>query len=147
MGLAVSKNPILLKYLFSSSRNLGKPIPVKIYSDGKLNEEIKLFKVKKYFNGQAANYDILSFPDSISRNFISIDYKNDFIGLPSSTNERDYKIILGRLFQSDVGAKFTPIDNSIKGFNFDPELNYNSRTIKFKLPKNIFGYDSIRIEK
>ncbi|MBW1619821.1 hypothetical protein [Empedobacter falsenii] len=74
-------------------------------------------------------------------------YDNNYIGLPTSTNEKDYKIIFGNLIQSDMGGKFTPINDAFKGFDFDPELNIKGKTIKFNLPSDQFKIDSIRIEK
>ncbi|WP_312555265.1 hypothetical protein [Empedobacter brevis] len=147
IGIYLYSNPILLKFIFSSSRNLGQPIPAKIYTDGKLNERIKLFKVYSHFDKKRANFEILVFSDDVSRNFISINYDYNFIGLPNSTNEKDYKILLGNLFQSNLGATFFPINDKIKGYGFEPELKFNTKSTTFKLPKNEFGYDSIRIEK
>ena len=143
----IYQNQIFLKYITNSARIIGKEKSVKIYTNGELNQNIKLFSVTTYFNGKPANYDLLVFNEKVSRNVISINYDNNYIGLPTSTNEKDYKIIYGNLIQSDMGGKFTPINDAFKGFDFEPELNIKGKTIKFNLPSDQFKIDSIRIEK
>lgn len=137
---------ILVKYNFNNARNLGKEISTKIYTNGYLNNEIKLFKANSYWDGKNANYYILYLPKAISRQFICINLDYKYIGIPSSASSSDYKIILGNLFQSEVGAQFSLIDNSIKGLNYNPKLQVSKNKITFKLPKSEFGIDSVRIE-
>lgn len=145
--LFIYQNQILLKYITSSARIIGNEKKVMIYTNGELNQNIKLFSATSYLDGQPANYDLLVFKENLSRKVISINYDYNFIGLPNSTNEKDYKIIFGNLFQSDMGGKFTPINNAYKGFDFEPELSLKGNTIIFNLPTELFGIDSIRIEK
>lgn len=140
-------NQILLKYITNSARIIGKEKTVKIYTNGELNKNIHLFSVTSYFDGKPVNYDLLVFDEITPRNIISINYDNNYIGLPSSTNEKDYKIIFGYLFQSDIGGKFNLISDDIKGLGFDPNLVYKGNSIKFNLPQNQFLIDSLRIEK
>ena len=143
----IYQNPILLKYITNSARIIGKEKTAKIYTNGELNKNIKLFSVTSYFDGKPANYDLLVFNLKVSRKVISINYDYNYIGLPTSTNEKDYKIIFGNLIQSDLGGQFTPINDAYKGFDFEPELILKGNTIKFNLPADQFGIDSIRIEK
>ena len=60
----------------------------------------------------------------------------------------DYDMLFGLLFQSEVGAKYTRFDNDIKGFDFDPKLTFNKKTIQFNMPQREETYkcDSVRIE-
>lgn len=70
------------------------------------------------------------------------------IGLPTAVGQRDYDIIVGDLFQSETGSKFTDIHDDIKGFGFDPGLRFAEKSIHFRIPSanNDTGFDSIRIE-
>lgn len=78
---------------------------------------------------------------------LSLNKKDNYAGGPSSTNIRDYDIVAGLLFQSEVGAHFTPMQNEMKGFNFDPQLAFTDRLITLKIPPAAkeLNCDSLRI--
>jgi fructose-1,6-bisphosphatase/inositol monophosphatase family enzyme len=78
---------------------------------------------------------------------LSLNKKDNYAGGPSSTNVRDYDIIAGLLFQSEVGAHFTPMQDDMKGFNFDPKLTFTDRQILLKIPKTAkeLKCDSLRV--
>ena len=145
IGFLLIDNMILIRYINGNARNLGKQINAQVYSDGKLNKNIEVYKVTKYWDGKNAEYYLLNFTN-LNRKLISINYDYNYVGIPSSTNENDYRKIFGNLLQTEVGGKFTPIDNQIKGLGFDPKLKYNKTQIKLLLPKSEFGIDSLRIE-
>ncbi len=69
-----------------------------------------------------------------------------WIGRPVGTSNEDYDLIAGRLFQSETGGNFIPFQDDIKGFNFDTQLSFDGKQIKFNLPPKFFKFDSIRIE-
>ena len=132
VGFLLFNNIILIRY-------------AKVYANGKLNKDIEIYKVTKYWNGKNAEYYLVNFT-YLKRKLVSVNYDYNYVGIPSSTNENDYKKIFGNLLQTEVGGKFTPIDNQIKGLGFDPQLKYNKTQIKFLLPKSEYGIDSLRIE-
>ncbi len=151
VGMASMKHPIIIKWLVGSARVIGKPIEATVYSNGQIKNEIKVFQIERDWNGGETDYFILH-NSSIHRNkklkIFSINKKGSFIGLPSSTNSKDYDVIAGLLFQSEVGAKFTPFENDAKGYNFDTMLKFFGRQITFNIPtaENVLNNDSIRVE-
>lgn len=78
--------------------------------------------------------------------FLNVNLNEEWIGKPVGTSKKDYDFILGYLFQSKTGGYFTPFQDDIKGFNFDPQLSFTDRHIKFKVPLNKLKFDSLRIE-
>lgn len=151
VGMASIKHPIVLKWLVGSARVIGKPIEATVYSNGQIKNEIKVFQIERDWNGGETDYFILH-NSAIHRNkelkIFSINKKDRFIGLPSSTNIKDYDVIAGLLFQSEVGAKFTPFENEAKGYNFNTKLKFVDRQIFFNIPAidKVSNYDSIRVE-
>jgi hypothetical protein len=129
-------HPIILKWLSGSARLVGRPANAMVFADGRISKDIKVFHVDKYWNGEPADYYILYFPyaDNSRLQFLSLNRKDNYAGGPSSTNKRDYDIIAGLLFQSEVGAKFTPIQDDIKGFNHEPQLAFKDRQITLIIP-------------
>lgn len=151
VGMASMKHPIIIKWLVGSARVIGKPIKATVYSNGQIKNEIKVFQIERDWNGGETDYFILH-NSAIHRNkelkIFSINKKDRFIGLPSSTNIQDYDVIAGLLFQSEVGAKFTPFENEAKGYNFNTKLKFVDRQIFFNIPAidKVSNYDSIRVE-
>ncbi len=149
IGLTSISHPIVLKWLLGSARLIGRPTHATVYTDGQVNTDIKVFHVDKYWNGEPADYYILYFPyDDDSRlKMLSLNRKDNYVGEASSTNKQDYDIIAGNLFQSEVGAKFTPIQDDIKGFNHDPKLAFSERQIRLKIPPTAkeLKCDSLRL--
>ena len=145
----LSNNLILIKSFFGDARNIGKPINVKVFANGKIDDKISVYKVNSYWNGEKANYYLVFFenlnPKINSRILcLNLDYK--FVGLPSSTSTDQYKQIFGNLFQGEVGANFSTMENEIKGLGFNPNFNFTKKQMKLNLPKEIYKIDSLRVE-
>jgi hypothetical protein len=150
VGLFYKTHPIILKWLYGTAGIIGKPIQATVYTNGQVNTGIKVFHTDKYWdtNEKANNY-ILSLTefDSLGMlKFFNINLKEKWIGRPVGTSNYDYDIVFGRLFQSETGGHFTPFQDDMKGFNFDPKLSFNDRQITFNVPPNILKFDSVRIE-
>ncbi|WP_027375645.1 hypothetical protein [Kaistella palustris] len=141
-----AENIILIKYFFRDARNIGKAIPVKIYANGKLDNEIKIFDQKEYWDKEKSNCKIIYFPNAKSYKFLSINYDNNYVGTPISTGEKAFKIINGNLFQSELGAKSSPIESELKSLGFNSKFKFTKEKTEFLLPKSEFGIDSLRIE-
>ena len=60
--------------------------------------------------------------------------------------KNDYAFIAGHLFLSETGQDFSPIQDEIKGFNFDPQFSIAGRQIKFNMPPHHAKFDSVRIK-
>jgi hypothetical protein len=151
VGLTSINHPIVLKWLTGSARIIGRPINATVYTNGQINNEIKVFHVDKYWNGNNADYFILNssfVPANKKLKFFSINRKDNYVGRPSSTNVRDYDIIAGLLLQSEVGGKFTPFGVDMKGYNFDTKLTFIDKKITLKIPPSgtELKCDSIRVE-
>jgi hypothetical protein len=150
-GIAAINHPIILKWLSGTARVIGKPIKADVYTNGELNPGIKVFHVNEYWNRTKADYYLLHFSymiESQRSEYIIVNRKDSYVGLPSSTNKKEYDKVFGFLFQGEVGSKFTPFENDIKGSGFDTQLSFAGKTIKFKVPEiaREFQCDSIRIE-
>ena len=151
VGLTSINHPIVLKWLTGSARLVGRPIKASVYTNEKMNDDIKLFHVDKYWNGQNADYYIVFasyLKDNSKLKFFSLNRMDNYLGRPSATNIRDYDFIAGFLFQSEVGGHFTPFQEDIKGYNFDPKLKFYNRQIKLNLPPSAkeLKCDSIRVD-
>ena len=134
-----------------SARFIGRPVKTTVYKDGQINQDIKVFHVDKYWNGIKADYYLIHFSyadTKETREIISVNKIDNYVGRASSTNKKDYDYILGFLFQGEVGSKFTPFTDDMKGYNFDPKLSFTDKTIKLNVPPTAkkFKCDSIRIE-
>lgn len=142
IGLASINHPIILKWVTGSARHLGKPMQATVYTDGQVNEQIKVFYTDE------PNHYLLSLKayDSLGRlQFLNINLDENWIGTPAGISKNDYDFIAGHLFQSETGGRFTPFQNDIKGFSFDPRLSFADRQIKFNMPPDLLQLDSIRI--
>ena len=142
--------PILLKFVFGSARQIGKPIAAIVYTNGQVNKDIKIYHTNKYWDTTTNADDyIISLKDFDSLGmlkFFNVDLKGKWIGRPVGTSTSDYDIVFGRLFQSESGGHFTPFQDDMKGFNFDPHLSITDKEIKFNVPPNLLKFDSVRIE-
>jgi hypothetical protein len=104
--------------------------------------------ISKFFYTDEANNYLVSLADYDSSGmlkFININLNKKWIGRPTGTSKNDYDFIAGHLFQSETGRHFSPIQDDIKDFNFDPQLSVNGKQIKFNLRLNM-RFDSVRIE-
>lgn len=154
LGVAIAiiskDHPIILKWITGSARIVGKPIKAKVYTNGRLNEQVNVFHVKKYWDRTKANYYILNFQyadTKETKEVISLDILHNTAGIPSASNIRDYDMIGGVLFQSEVGSRFTDFTNSLKGYGFNPEFRFSNNQIRLNLPpkEKQFKCDSLRI--
>jgi hypothetical protein len=143
-------HPIVLKLILGSARHIGKPVKTIVYTDGEINKDIKVFHVDRYWgSNKKANTYLVSLTDYDSLGmlkYFSINLGEKWIGRPVGTSKKDYDFIGGHLFQSETGGHFTPFQDGIKGFNFDPQLSFTERQIKFNVPPNKLKFDSIRIQ-
>ena len=150
VGLTSINHPIILKWLTGSARNIGKPIPATVYTNGQVNHSIKVFHVDKYWGSskKADNYLLsLNEYDTFGMlKFFNIDLIEKWIGRPVGTSKIDYDFIGGHLFQSEIGGHFTPFQHQEKGFGFDPQLSFTSKQIRFHVPPHVLAFDSVRIE-
>lgn len=142
VGITSIDHPIILKWVTGSARHLGKPIPAKVYINGHVSDNLKVF-----YSDEPNIYLLsLSEYDSLSMlKFFNINLDEKWIGRPVGTSETDYDFIAGHLFQSETGEHFSPFQDGMKGFNFDPQLSYTERQIKFNMPPNKLQIDSLRI--
>jgi len=143
------KYPIVFKWVYGSARIIGKPINANVYANGHINKYIKVYREKTYWDGKNANDYIINlkeFDKYGMLKFINIDLNNKWIGRPVSTNEDDYEVIDGFLFQSDVSYHCADFRDDMKGYNFDPHLAFTAKEIKFNIPPNVLKFDSVRIE-
>ena len=143
VGLTSINHPIILKWVTGSARHFGKAIPATIYTNGQVNDHIKVF-----YSDEANNY-LLSLAEYESLGmlkFFNINLNEKWIGRPVGTSKNDYDLIAGHLFLSETGQDFTPFQDDMKGFNFDPQFSFVDRQIKFNMPPNKLMFDSVRIK-
>lgn len=142
VGLTSIKHPIILKWMTGSAKHHGKPMPAKVFSNGQVDNHIKIF-----YTDEPNNY-LISMPeyDNLEMvNFLNIDLNKKLIGKPMYISKEDYDFIGGHLFQSETGSNFSPFQEGTKGFNFDPQLTYTGKQIKFNMPPNYSMIDSVKI--
>ena len=143
IGVTARNHPIILKWVTGSAKHHGTAIPATVYTNGQVNDNIKVF-----YTDEANSY-LLSLKDFDSLGmlkFININLNEKWIGRPVATSEKDYDIIVGHLFQSETGGHFSPFQDDLKGLNFDPQLSFSEREIKFNMPPGKLKFDSVRIE-
>ena len=142
IGLTSINHPIILKWVTGSAKHHGKPIPAKVYANGQVNDNIKVF-----YTDEANNYLLsLAEYDSLGMlKFININLNEKWIGRPVGTSKTDYDFIAGHLFLSETAQHFIPFQYDMKGFKFDPQLSFSHRQIKFNMPPNKLKFDSVRI--
>ncbi len=147
VGLTGWSHPILFKWLSGSARIVGRPINAKVYTDGQLNSKVKVYHVKKFWNGTPADYFILHFPYAHESRlqYMILNRQDHYVGVPSSTSTRDYDQISGILFQSETGAGLSPMQDEMKGFNFNPGLLFEDGQITLHVPPKEVKFDSIRV--
>jgi hypothetical protein len=143
VGLTSINHPIILKWVTGSARHFGKPISAIVYTNGQLNEDIKVFYTDE------PNEYLLSFTEYDSSGllkFLHINLNEKSIGRPIEMSEDDYDFIGADLFLSERGEQFSPLQDDTKGSDFDPHLSFIDRTIKFNVPPNKLKLDSVRIK-
>ena len=150
ISLTSINHPIILKWLSGSARLIGKPVDATVYTNGKVNHDIKVFHTDKYWGSrEKANSYILNVTefDSLGKlKFFNVNLNEKWVGSPVGTSRKDYDLIWGSLFQSETGGHFTPFQDNIKGFDFDPQLSFSKNQIRFNVPPNTLKFDSVRID-
>src|ERR1051326_6671617 len=138
IALTSINHPIILKLLTGTARVIGRPVNATIYTNGQVNHGIKVFHTDKYWGiDKKANNYILSLTEYDSfgmLKFFNINLDEKWIGRPVSTAKPDYDFIMGRLLQSETGGHFAPFEHQEKGFDFDPQLLFTDKQIKFNVP-------------
>ena len=143
VGLTSINHPIIPKWLTGAAAHHGKPISATIYANGQVNENIKI-----YYTDEVNNY-ILSLAEVDSSGMLklmNINLDEKWIGRPVRSSKNEYDIIAGHLFQSKTGSHFSPFQDHGTHLNFDPQLRFNDRIIRFNMPPHQFEFDSMRIE-
>ena len=142
VGLTSVNHPIILKWVTGSARHFGNSISATVYTNGQVNDLIKVF-----YTDDPNNYLLsLTKDESLGKlKFININLNEKWIGTRVGTSKGDYDFIAGHLFLSETGRRFSPFQDDMKGFNFDPQLSFTDRQIKFNMPPNKLKFDSIRI--
>jgi hypothetical protein len=151
IGIISINHPIILKWFIGSARLIGKQINATVYTNNQINNNIKIFHINKYWNKENADYYILYLLNANENDkltYFILNKKDNYAGSPSSTNIRDCDFILGELFQSEVGAKFTNFQDDTKGFNFNPKLIFEGTQIKLNIPpaEKELKCDSLKIQ-
>ena len=144
------QHPILFKFP-GSAKIIGKPISATVYTNGHIDTSIKVYQPKVWgggtkSNGNAFLLNLKEFDADGMLKYVYVDLDSKWIGRPVSTNIADCDFVNGNLIQGDVGAHFVDFRDDMKGYDFDPKLNFSAREIKFNMPPKILKYDSVRIE-
>jgi len=86
VAIILYKNsPILLKWVFGTARIIGKPVKAIVYTNGQINNRIKVYRVDAYWSGEKTNDYLLGlteFDTEGKLKFINIDLKEEWIGRP-----------------------------------------------------------------
>ena len=147
-GLYIN-HPIVAKWLTGNAVIIGKPIIATIYTDGQINRNISVYKIGKNNRSQQSDNYLLSLKEFDANGMLKYIYVNlndTWIGRPVSTNKKDYDLINGVLFQSDLGNHFVDFKDDNKGYSFDPHLTFiNNKEIEFKVPPNQLKFSDVRI--
>jgi hypothetical protein len=143
IGLTSINHPIILKWVTGSARHFGKPISATVYTNGQINDHIKVF-----YSDEPNNYLVsLTEYDTLGLfKFLHINLSEKWIGRPVGMSENDYDFIGADLFLTESGQNFTPFKDDLKGSSFDSQLSFADRQIKFNMPPNELMLDSVRVK-
>ena len=141
VGLASINHPIILKWVTGSARHFGKPIPATVYTNGQVNDNVKVF-----YSDQPDNYLLSLTEDDNSgmAKILNINLNEKWIGTSAGSSKNDYDFIAGHLFLSGAGEHFSPLQD-VNGLNFDPQFSSSNRQIRFNVPPGVLKFDSVRI--
>jgi hypothetical protein len=143
IGMISHNHPILLKYWKGEATSLGSPVDAKVYTDGRLNREIKVYKDPKYKNDYLLS---LKKFDTVDK-YINIDLDHKSIGMPFNSSKDCYDTINGKLYQSNLGARIADFIPDLNGFNLFSNLTFSDNEIKFEASNQFqLKFDSVRIE-
>lgn len=142
------QHPIVIKWILGTARIMNKPLNADVYTNGKLNKDIKVYHDTVYWNGEKTNDYLISlkeFDKDGMLKFINIDIGNKWVGRSVGTSSDCYDYINGRLFQSEVGSHYVDFRDDMKGFSFDPHLTFTNKIIEFNVPPGELKFDFVRI--
>lgn len=140
--LIYNTHPIALKWATGTARSLGKPIPASVYTDGRTDNSILVYK-----NGNDGYVlSLKKFDKYGMMHYIQIYPKENRVGRPAGSSIYDYDVIAGRLFQSEVGQKTSSFKDDMKGFGMDPHLAVVGNDVSFNVPAQYLGYNKIEIK-
>jgi hypothetical protein len=142
IGLTSINHPVILKWVTASARHFGKPIHATIYTNGQVNNRVKVF-----YTDEPNNYllSLAGYDSPAPFKFININLEEKWIGTSFGTSEKDYDFIAGHLFLTNTGQQFSSFRDETRKNNFDPQLSFTDRQLKFNMPPNQLGFDSVRI--
>ncbi|MEO7213757.1 hypothetical protein [Mucilaginibacter sp.] len=142
-GVVVINNthPILLSLALGTARSLGKPIPASVYTDGRLDKGILVYRDKD--NGYVLS--LKDFDNDGMLHYIQIHTKENWVGRPVGSNIECYDVIGARLIQSEVGQNSVDFKDDMKGFDMDPHLTVAGNTIAFTVPYRYLKYNMIKV--
>jgi hypothetical protein len=143
IGLISMKHPVILKWVTGSARHFGRSIPATVYTNGQVNDNIKVF-----YTDEPNNY-LLSVRDYDSQGmmtFFNLNLSEKWIGKQAATTRDDYHFIGEHLFQTKSDGPFLPLQDDMKGGNFDPQFSFANGQIRFNVPPTRFKFDSVRVE-
>ena len=148
--LVLYRHPIIVKWITGSARVVGLPVRASVYADGDIDRRIRVFHSDTYWDGEKADYYILyilsPYPYA-TKHIISLNIRDQYVGIPDVTSKSDFDLVFGLLFQSETGTKFSDFRDEMKGYGFDPQLETSARTILFRIPsKQKSAPGLIRIE-
>jgi len=150
VSLAIEKtHPIVIKWALGEAKIIGRPIKVSVYTDGHLNTDIRVYRDSLLWSdGKFTGYllSLKEYDKFGMLRYINIDPVDTLIGRPIGSSEADYELINGFMFQSETGSHIINFRDDIKGYNFDPHLEFDDEEIKFNVPPNQLKFQTIRIE-
>jgi hypothetical protein len=148
LGAVYYSHPILLKWVTGTAWYVGKPVIATVYTDGRLNNSIKVYHNSKAANGGLPNdyLLVLAEPDRAGMlKYINLNLDEKWIGRPVSTSQKDYDVINGSLYQSEMGSHFADFKDDMKGYNFNPHLYHSGDTIRFAVPPAQLKFNTVLI--
>jgi hypothetical protein len=122
-------HPILLKYATFRARSLGPPLQADVYTDGELNNSIKVFA-----NGDSSILLYLEHTPPGDR-VILINWEHNLVGTPVGAGINDHDFLWGRLFRSEVGGIIVPFNSVKMSQPFNPDLKHRGNEITFVIAR------------
>lgn len=149
-AVVLSRYPILVKFFAGSARVLEK---TQNYAVEYPKLKVLFYEVNRCFDGSDCKYllIVLNQKENIRGGVLWIDLQGlKSAGLPTSFGKKNYEVISGTFFQSEVGENFAVFEDYNKGYNFDTKISFSNNLISFQLPeelRNLYNSDSMVIRK
>ena len=67
IGLISRNHPIILKWVTGNARCIGKPVNAIVYTNGQINNNIKVYKINTYWEGGENIHYLLNLPEFVGR--------------------------------------------------------------------------------